>query len=442
MKFHIKFSFCSLIFILICFSCVEPIDVSDQISSDSGLEGTLVVEATITSSEIKQVVLLSRMRKIEDDSSVNSQNQPLFSANSPIRINNGLGPVAEENARVEILDSNGNNFLFEETTPGRYESEDQFAAMPGTGYTLNIITSEGSEYASNQVQTPVASTIDSVYAERTFNDRGVEGIAIYTDSSLPSSASSLIRYAYEETYKIIAPNWTPLEFQIISEGDPGAGIPPQVTTVPRQREERVCFRTEPSTGIQLTDVGSLENNRLRRYEIRFLSMSNPAISHRYSILVKQYTLTDESYAFYESLDNFSSSENVFSQVQPGFLEGNVFSVSGGERVIGLLDVTSEVSQRLFFNYTDFFPDAPLPPYFGNTNCDRLLSPPIGDPALDGPTEQNCPQPLTERIKLGLVEYVDQNPDPSTCEGPYFVTPTICGDCNILGSNVVPDFWEE
>ena len=251
------------------------------------------------------------------------------------------------------------------------------------------------------------------------------------------------------------PNWTAFEFEVIRDQqefvfDPLSGelveiLYPDVTTMPRAREERVCFKTDESTEVILGNLDNLSGNTISRNRVRFLDRSNPVISHRYSILVKQYVTSQEAFNFYENLRNFSSSENLFSQVQPGPLEGNIENADGNNPVLGLFEVTTETSQRLYFNYAHFFPGEPLPPYFGDGfNCDRLLSPPLPNPERDGPPSPDgaCPQPLVERIRLGLVEYVDVNGDPGICEGPYFVTPTLCGDCNIVGSNEVPDFWIE
>ncbi len=262
----------------------------------------------------------------------------------------------------------------------------------------------------------------------------------------------MYRYTFEETYKIIAPNWRPFEFEIIEEGgEPileeetgdflGFTIP-AVGLIEKKREERVCFKTNPSQDILLLDASGLSGAVSKGNQLRFINSNNPILSHRYSILVRQMTVSFEAFQFYENLRNFTQSELVFSQIQPGPLEGNIVSESGEMKVIGFFDVSSVAIQRIYFNYEDFYPDESLPPYFGTVTCDRFLSPPLGDPERDGPCPPNeGPQPLIPQIKLGLVEWLASN-DPGVCEGPYQVTPTICGDCNIVGSNIVPEFWIE
>ena len=435
----------SICYCLCMSACVEPANLSSSDEVGDSSVGTLVVEASITDNVEIQWVFISRMLQIESDSTVNVAEDALFSANTPFIVENGLGTDVESNAIVEITDATGRMYRFQEVEPGSYASLQPFAAVAGSSYDLQVTTDDGERYnAATEAQTQTAR-IDRVYAERVVNGSGQEGIGIFIDATTDANENTQIRYSYEETYKIIAPNWTPLEFEIISEGNPAIGIPPVVTTVPRAQEERVCFRTDLSTTLLLNETDLLEGNTIERNRVRFLANDNPIIAHRYSILVKQSVLSQEAFGFYERLANFSSSENLFSQVQPGKIEGNVTNTTGADDVIGLFEVVSESSQRLFFNYTDFYPNEPLPPFFDTEfNCDRLLSPVLLDPELDGeiPPNGGCAQPLVERIKLGLIEYVSENDEPAICQGPYFVTPRICGDCTVIGSNAVPDFWVE
>jgi len=431
--------------------CVEPFDATSDILSDTSMVGTLVVEANITDMETTQKVFLSRIQRVESDSTVNVEEERLFNVNTPIIIERGLGPEFESGANVEIRAGNGAVYAFEEADDGTYESLTPFAAMPNVSYQLFMSTSNGEEYESDAMLLPQTSVIENMYAERMVSDTGLEGVGIFVDSTFPSDGDKLLRYAYEETYKIIAPNWTPYEFEIIREeteviqystGETEI-LYPDVQLVPRAREEQVCYRTDLSTGEVLLNGNRLNGNRAERTMVRFIGINNPIISHRYSILVKQRGVSPQAFNFYEKLVAFSQSESLFSQVQPGRLEGNVYSTNGNFAVVGFFDVSTEVNQRLYFNFDDLFPDEPLPPYFGVVNCENPVAPILENPERDGPPPPppfQCPQLLIERINLGLVEYYQDNSDPDICEGPYLVVSNICGDCNVVGSNVKPDFW--
>lgn len=436
-------------------NCVEEIDVVPQNLLNENFNGILIVESNITDVEKQQVVLLSRMQQVESDSTVNVEENRFFKANSGIPLPNGLQPVFESGAEVSIVDNLGNVFNFTESESGIYKSVSPFSSLPGNSYSINVKTSDNQEYASEFIMSQATSNIDNVYAERIINDEGVEGMGIYVDASFNETENKQLRYVFEETYKIIAPQWTPWDFEIIRDEteiiqDPVSGevieiLYPDVRLVPREREEQICYKTDFSNQEILVNANNITTTSSKRNLVRFLNRNNPVISHRYSILIKQFLVSPESFEFYERLRSFSSSESVFSQVQPGSLEGNVFDIDGDTNVIGYFDVSSEVSTRLYFNYEDYFPGEPLPRYFGVIDCDRILSPPIPNPERDGPPSPDgqCPFPLIDRIKQELVEHFGNNSEPPPiCEGPYTIVNTICGDCNVIGSNVEPEFWIE
>ncbi|MEP3210230.1 MAG: DUF4249 domain-containing protein [Maribacter sp.] len=422
-------------------NCIEPFDFEVRTAAD-----VLVVEATITTADQRQTIYLSRAANLKD---INVVALPIYNPLIPFVPPSDLRDNGETNATVKIVDDQENEFTFseQEGNEGIYVSDISFGAMQDRSYQLQITTSNNESYESDFCSPIGSSMIQDIYAERIVNDFGEEGMAIYIDGSDTSNSSNYFRYTYEETYKIIAPNWTPLEFRILREKAElqadGSVLYPAVTTVPRTNSEQVCYQTSSSNDITLVSTNALESSIAERALVRFISRDNPIISHRYSILVKQYLQSIDSYSYYQNLRNFTKSESVFSEVQPGFLQGNIRASTETNMVIGYFEVASSAEKRLFFDYSDFFPGEELPPYFFEFNCDRILSPCLGDPNLDGPKPPppfGCPQSLVPRIKLGLVEYVGPNDNPLECEGPYYVTPTICGDCTILGSNIKPEFW--
>lgn len=427
--------------VLFLASCVEPFEFEVRAA-----ENVLVVEATITDELVKQQIIVSRASNLEEI--ISNTNE--YFVGLPFRPIEESVINPERNANVSITDDQGNVFSFSEAIGGIYESDIAFAAMQGVSYQL-LITSTVNESYESTIITPLGiSQIDDIYAERTINASGDDGMAIYVNGSEATGTADYFRYTYEETYKIVAPRWTSREFEIIREEVEftidGTPLPPAVKLLERTQEEQVCFKTVASDNINIVSTLILDQPVVERNSIRFINRNDNIMSHRYSILVKQYVQSNDSYAYYQNLDNFTKSESVFSEIQPGFLEGNIKAVNAENVVVGYFDVASVSEKRLFFNYEDFFPGEALPErYFFDVNCDRITSPQIGDSELDGPPPPfpgACPQPLTPQIRLDLVNYVSDNGDPGICEGPYWVTPSICGDCTVIGTNVVPDFWVE
>jgi len=378
--------------------CLEPFE-PETIT----FESALVIEATITNEMKQHQVQLSRSYALEEE-----------------------GPEPVPSATVLIEDDQGAEYLFEEAVAGTYVSRDAFAAQVGRNYRLKV-TANGRSYASESAQLTPLAQMDALYAERTTND-GLEGVAIRVDASSPTGNARNYRYTFEESYKIIAPFWAPKLLIIPEEPD----FECQVLTEERFSQGRICYATEPSRDIILTNTNDLGQDLVDGFIVRFISRENYIISHRYSILVRQYVQSDAAYTFFETLDTFTGSESIFSEIQPGFLEGNVFAQGEAEeKVLGYFDVASVTEQRIFFNYDDLFPGEPLPPYV--EPCQ------IGSPLLS--SFGGCV--LRPLVEADLIRFFEGNLEPPPRgQGPYLTVSKVCGDCTALGSEEVPDFWIE
>ncbi len=385
---------------------MEPFE-AETITFDSAL----VIDATITNEMKQQQVFLSRTYRLEAD-----------------------GPKPVRSAQVTVTDSQGNAYQFQEKAAGTYMSQSVFAALPGTSYKLQVTTSNGRKYESDIVELTPVAVIDQVSAERTTNQDGAEGVAIVVDASSPSGNARNYRYTYDETYKIIAPKWTPYDLRV-PEPPPGEDEAPgcDLDIILREDEEHTCYATASSNNIILTETNGFPEDRVSDFVVRFINRKSYIISHRYSILVRQLVQSDAAYVYFETLARLSGDESLFSQSQPGFLQGNVFSADDPEeKVLGYFDVASVTEKRIFFNYDDLFPGEPLPPYVSACN---ETAPPLSSPA-------GCV--LRNTVAANLVRYIgDNQPGPfSPGPGPYLVVPRVCGDCTEIGSTAVPEFWTE
>lgn len=418
-------------------SCIEPFDFETR-----DARGILVVQATMTDRVDTKFVILTRA---SDLANVNIEIDSLdvrqsFTPTTNARLN------PEEGATVTLVSDQGLEYGFDDQGNGLYESTEAFALAHDQEYQLRILTANQETYTSSFEALAGKSRIDDLRAERKANENGEDGVTIFADGSDTSNSSDYFRYDYVETYKLIAPTYSGLEVEIIREEREIVNdtilLWPDVKLATRKEEERVCYNTDRSVSLNLANTNTLSSSVLKGHVVRFIKSDNTILSHRYSLLLNQYIINSGAYNYYQNLSNFAQSESVFSEIQPGFLEGNIqrTDVEDG-LVIGYFEVASIDSKRVFFDYVDFFPNEPLPPYFGNTNCDRLIAPALGNPEKDGPQPLGCPEPsLIRRVKAEEINYYAINEDPGECEGPYLMTPSICGDCTILGSNVKPDFW--
>lgn len=401
MKLILKYIY--LLFLTsIMYGCIETFEYETKV-----FESALVVEASISNEFKLQKIKLSRTHKLKEETNINT----------------------ETGATVEVTDDQGNTFSFNELSPGEYTSNSPFAAVQNRSYRLMITTSDNKSYSSNNQQIKSLSPLQKVTAKAiTTNDGGIkkEGISIIAESYDASRNSNFYRYEYEETYKIVAPFWSSQETEIILRT-----FPFKVGLTNKTKEDRNCYKTEKSEHIILTETATLSEDRVN-FSVNFLEKSDFKITNRYSILVKQHIQSREAYTFYKILNNLSSSESLFSQMQPGTLIGNIVSNDNvNENVLGFFEITSVSSKRIFFNYSDFY-QGELPEYI--EKCEVIA------PTLRRPKDIES-SPLIEILDKGKYIYYMDNPKTEThLKGPYLLVSKACGNCTELSSNIKPNFW--
>lgn len=416
-------------------SCVEELDI-ESVADDNG--GMLVVEATFTDILEKQQVLLTRSvarLDIETDTT--------YFRIRPLGLGLQDSVEYEENALVQLIGSDGNNFEFFEEQQGIYSSTQSFALQQGVEYRLQISTTSKVDYQSDVISLPATSRLTNLYAERITTDLAEEGIQIFVDSSPVASGSPNYRYTYDETYKIIAPFWREEDF-VLTNYDPCALPVPtyDLEILPREVQNRICYSTVKSNTVIQSEVQT-SGNSVQRFPVRFIPKDNYVTANRYSILVRQHVQNSASFDFYNALKEFSENDNLFSQVQPGPLAANVTRSDGTqETVLGYVDASTVSEQRIYLEFNDFFPGEPLPDYpFPCT----LESAPESHVSYcsTGLNSNSCPPSLIERANENLINYVGENNDNiGVCPGPYVFIAKVCGDCTLIGQNTPPDFWEE
>jgi hypothetical protein len=389
------------IFFVSLVSCVKEIDFETET-----FESALVIEASITNEEKNHEIKLSRTYRFEED-----------------------GPDPETNAIVKIVSANG-DILFVESEAGNYVSVVAFRAMPNISYVLQIKTDDGQSYKSDETSLTQTTQIDAVYAVRETNDDGVNGMSIYIDTYDPTGNSNYYRYEYDETYKVIAPLWVDKDLIVVADDWPDCFV----ELVPRPNT-RVCYNTVSSIDNIQGSTVELSEDRLTRFLVRAISSEDYILSWRYTILIRQYVQSQGAYTYYETLSDYAGEGSLFSQNQPGFINSNMRSESNSEeKVLGFFEVTSVSSKRIFFNYEDYYPNEPQPPYA--SACPEI------SPEIDLGHPADLCGPLLVLIEGGDILYYRENEFPGPREGPYYVVPTECGDCTRLGTTSVPDFWEE
>jgi len=247
----------------------------------------------------------------------------------------------------------------------------------------------------------------------------LRGVAIKVNSYDPTNTAKYYRYEYEETYKIIAPKWVANKAITTSET--------AISIIPNPTNTRICYSTKKNTELLLANTSNLNEDRLN-FLVRFISDQNYIITHRYSILVKQYIESLAAYTYYNTLKKLSGSGSILYPTQPGLINGNIKPVDNeNDKIIGYFDIASVSSQRIYFNYEDLFPGEFQHTYY--TNCDQDIYTLCFGPGCRG-------YDLIQGINLNKLAYQYN-------EGiNYHMVHFECGDCTSFSSNMKPLFWED
>ncbi|MEW7278328.1 DUF4249 domain-containing protein [Aquimarina sp. 2201CG1-2-11] len=403
-NFHLITKVLVVSVICILFSrCVEPFEAELE-----DFENFLVVNSTVTNEVKHHQVFLSRTFKFEDD-----------------------GPIKEENATVKVIENGTVEYLFEETSAGVYQSVQEFAIVTGREYQLSIKTSNGKSYISEKETLPDETPIQEVSTRRILNDNNEMGIGIIVNTFDVNGNSKYYRYEFEETYRYNAPFWRQYDIEINGEIVLDPFINYGFDLVQRSEELKTCYVTNSSNSILINSTNNLEEGMGASFLLNFIKTDDIRLEDRYSILVRQFVQTRETYNFYEQLKTFSESESLFSQVQPGFIKGNIVSESNeNEPVVGIFEASSITKNRIFFNREDVVE--------------------VGDPIYVEPCKvislkQGRRENLIDFLRRVKIVVVGKNLlyHSWLLDIPEFnFVPKSCGDCTEYGKNAPPDFWED
>lgn len=378
-------------------SCVEPIELENK-----NFEDLLVVEALLTNENKRHVVTLTRTINLDS-----------------------VEVKKEKGAFIVVKDDSNNVFTFSEEEDGKYVSDESFKAEDDKKYTLEITTNTGGKYVSTAEGIVGTSNIGNINVEKEINPLGKEGLSFYVESANSSREGLYFRYEYEETFKVVAPFWNDKLLKITNPDFPFAF---EVVDDVNNLHKQVCFKTQNSSTIILAETGTFGEEANK--SVRFIERDDYIISHRYSLLVKQYVQSANSYNYYRVLSKISTSQDLFSQSQPGKLESNIKAEGTATSVVGVFEVSSVSEKRIYINFTDFFPDTVI-----GYAVDCEFSSPTINLGLS-----QVDSFLIMVLEGGFYIYYMENGSTSDHMGPYNLVTTACGDCSVIANSEKPDYW--
>jgi hypothetical protein len=349
-------------------------------------------------------------------------------ANGPLvvegYINVGPGPTFITLSRVTSLDSpaiitqagalisvemqDGGILPLSEMGNGQYAIS-QIPVNPSEQYRLRIATPDGKAYSSDFSSPIVTPPIDSVSWRLT-----PEGVNIYVSTHDISNDTGYYRWQYEETWEYTS--GYPSGYEYVGGG----------TVISRPHSDMIfkCWSSFISSDILIGTSATLGSDMIYEFPITPVLFSTQKLVLKYSILVKQYEITQDWYNWDEKIKKNTEQLGSIFDAQPSEISGNLHCISNpDEQVIGFVGCTTETEKRIFIDRSTQLPQSQVI-FSGYEYC-------IVD------TVANDPDQLATVFQNG--SYI-----PFACSplcGGFLYSTADCVDCRLKGGSVIkPPYW--
>ena len=316
----------------------------------------------------------------------------------PLGLKTATNPVSGYS--VTLIDDLYKTYPLTETEPGTYITDSaSFRGTIGRIYTLEIRSNgiDGRVYQSYPMEMIPVPPIDSIYYEKEkITDYGdllidQEGCHVYLNTSDPERKCNFFRWEYDETWEIRIPYSVP---------------------------NYVCWISAKSDQINIKSTANLNESVVQKYPVNFVSNQTDRLKYKYSMLVKQYSMSEFEYNYWDKLQTISEQVGGLYDRIPSSVPSNVFCTNDPiEKVLGFFSVSASKSKRVFVK--DHFAG--------------VANPYTKDACEAGIVENGADIPgLNVYVWVILESFIP----------PYKVITYTkgCADCTVRGTNVEPDFW--
>jgi len=250
-------------------------------------------------------------------------------------LEDSISATEEQNATVLLRVENGSSYSLSETAPGIYVS-DTLSLDTGQRFSLSIRRSSGETYESEYVRSMNTAPIDSV----TWKQDGDVSIAVNTHEN--GAGPAFFQWEYVETWHYESTLKT-----IYGVKDN------QIYVRDSTDQVGICWRDQYSTDILVGSTAALQSPVISEQKLLTIPIKDPRIYFRYSILVRQYNISQQAYSYWNTIQQNSEALGTLFDRQPSQLKGNIHSVKDPEEtVIGFISASSATTARIFINHNE------------------------------------------------------------------------------------------
>ena len=264
--------------------------------------------------------------------------------------------------QIIIIDDLGNEEEFIESVsfPGTYTTDhSDLRGIVGRKYRIEIRTPDEKSYATPFEELNAPLGIDSVYAlvENKPHDvltRDRIGYQFYINTVQAETDTNYFLWKLIETFEYRS-DFT-IEYTYSGSIEEFANWDTLYT----------CWRTQQIHNIYTTNTRGLSSPVISGFPLHYVDTETKKLSIRYSLEVKQLSITDDAYFFWDNIkDQVSESGALFTK-QPFQVRSNVTNIANpDEPVLGYFLVAGETRKRIFV-------DPPVGEYFYYPTCTPIF----------------------------------------------------------------------
>lgn len=246
------------------------------------------------------------------------------------------------NCQLILSDDIGNSENLIETEPGVYKtSQEGLQGTIGRKYQLQILSPDGKNYTSSFEELKAPVGLDSVYAEIEYRQDekftyDLAGYQFYLDTKLAEQDTNFFLWRADATYHYQS------DFTIRWYYDGTLNWfhgPDSLYN---------CWKSYRVTRIYTGSTKSLNIPKIDEYALHYVNTETRQLSVKYSLLVRQFTISEEAYSFWNWLAEQNSEQETLYASQPYQISGNVKNMNDDtEPVLGYFMVAGISEKRIF-----------------------------------------------------------------------------------------------
>jgi hypothetical protein len=328
----------------------------------------------------------------------------------------------ESGAQVTVESDASNTYPLIEKAAGTY------ACAPlnidaSRKYRLRVKTSDGKEYVSDFVPVKNAPPIDSVgFAPQ------ATGVQLYVNTHDNANGTRYYRWDYTETWQFHS--------KYVS-GYYSNGVDSIKARQPSQQVYN-CFGNDSSTSIVIASTLRLTKDIVYQAPLTIVPASSEKIETKYSILVRQYALTSDAYAFWENLQKNTEKLGSIFDVLPSQTQSNFHCITNpDELVVGYLSAGNASYKRIFITAAQL-PSSYSAIYPASCELDTAFEAPNPQIPTQKPISVLIPANSPYMPVTGLFIPPD---NPFGGPNAFTFSTKGCVDCALRGATAAPPFWE-